>query len=102
MKHHFLLFFLLSSLGHAQAPAVSSAPNWNDAAWIGYTADGRDVQFSERSSQYLENKPVQRRTYVSPLLRTEFRVDQEVRSAKAWVCGLGLYELYFNGERIGD
>lgn len=36
-------------------------------------------------------------------LRTEFRTDATaVRRATLHICGLGLYELYMDGERIGD
>ncbi len=34
--------------------------------------------------------------------RKEFDVRKEVKSAKAYIVGLGLYELYFNGEKIGN
>lgn len=36
------------------------------------------------------------------LLRKEFNVAKEIASARAYVCGLGYYELYLNGEKIGD
>ncbi len=35
-------------------------------------------------------------------LRKEFEVKKEIKSAKAYIVGLGLYELFFNGEKIGD
>ena len=38
----------------------------------------------------------------STLLRKAFRIDKPVRSARAYVCGLGYYELYCNGRRVGD
>ncbi|HKJ68142.1 MAG TPA: family 78 glycoside hydrolase catalytic domain [bacterium] len=38
----------------------------------------------------------------SPLLRKEFRVNKPVRSAYVFIVGLGYYELYFNGEKVGD
>ncbi len=38
----------------------------------------------------------------SPLLRRGFRVDEHVRSARLYVTSLGLYELYLNGQRVGD
>ncbi len=38
----------------------------------------------------------------SPLLRKEFMVDRPVRRARAFVSGLGLFELRLNGEKIGD
>ena len=38
----------------------------------------------------------------SPLLRRAFRVDDHVRTARLYVTSLGLYELYVNGQRVGD
>ena len=38
----------------------------------------------------------------SPLLRRAFRVADHVRSARVYVTSLGLYELYLNGQRVGD
>ncbi|HEY3219906.1 MAG TPA: family 78 glycoside hydrolase catalytic domain [Gemmatimonadales bacterium] len=38
----------------------------------------------------------------SPLLRRVFRVADAVRSARLYVTSLGLYELYLNGQRVGD
>ena len=35
-------------------------------------------------------------------LRKPFHVAKKVRQATAYVCGLGLHELYVNGERVGD
>jgi len=38
----------------------------------------------------------------SPLLRRAFRIDDQVRTARLYVTSLGLYEVYLNGQRIGD
>src|SRR5258705_9002021 len=38
----------------------------------------------------------------SPLLRRAFRVGDAVRSARLYVTSLGLYEVYVNGQRLGD
>ncbi|MEQ8548139.1 MAG: family 78 glycoside hydrolase catalytic domain [Cyclobacteriaceae bacterium] len=35
-------------------------------------------------------------------LRQEFNVKKEIKSAKAYISGLGLYELYLNGQKVGD
>ncbi len=35
-------------------------------------------------------------------LRKEFSGAKEIKSAKAYISGLGLYELYINGKQIGD
>jgi alpha-L-rhamnosidase len=36
------------------------------------------------------------------MLRREFAVEQKVRRATAYVCGLGLSEFYLNGKKVGD
>ncbi|MGW3992432.1 family 78 glycoside hydrolase catalytic domain [Amycolatopsis sp. NPDC004772] len=38
----------------------------------------------------------------APLLRNEFVLDKPVASARAYVYGLGLYELHLNGGKVGD
>jgi alpha-L-rhamnosidase len=37
----------------------------------------------------------------APLFRKEFEVDKKIRSAYAYVTGVGYYELYLNGEKVG-
>jgi alpha-L-rhamnosidase len=37
-----------------------------------------------------------------PLLRREFEIPGDVRRARAYVTGLGYYELRLNGEKVGD
>jgi alpha-L-rhamnosidase len=38
----------------------------------------------------------------APLLRQNFVLDSKIRQARAYVCGLGYFELYLNGKRVGD
>ena len=38
----------------------------------------------------------------SPLFRKEFSVEKTIARATATICGLGYYELYLNGEKVGD
>ena len=41
--------------------------------------------------------------YASPILRKSFEIPKKpIRSAKAYVCGLGLFELSLNGRKVGD
>lgn len=37
-----------------------------------------------------------------PMLRREFKLSAEVKSARAYACGLGIYELEVNGQKAGD
>ena len=38
----------------------------------------------------------------APYMRRAFQVEGEVLSARAYFTGLGIYELYVNGEKAGD
>jgi alpha-L-rhamnosidase len=38
----------------------------------------------------------------APLLRRAFAIDGKVKRARAYICGLGYYELHINGKKIGD
>jgi len=49
--------------------------------------------------QHEHNDPKQE---PAPLLRREFVLAKRVKRARAYVSGLGFYELHLNGERIGD
>ncbi|HEX2971292.1 MAG TPA: family 78 glycoside hydrolase catalytic domain [Tepidisphaeraceae bacterium] len=36
------------------------------------------------------------------MLRKEFVAERSIKRATAYICGLGLYELYLNGQKVGD
>ena len=57
------------------------ASDWQ-AKWIGRTTDTNVTS--------------------APLLRRAFRLEGVVRQARAYVCGLGYFEFYLNGQRVGD
>lgn len=38
----------------------------------------------------------------APLFRRKITLEKEVVSARAYICGVGYYELYINGRKIGD
>lgn len=66
---------------HSFETGMMQMNNWQ-GSWIG---DGRDIHY----------KPA---TY----FRKSFPADQEIVSARAYIAVAGLYELYLNGEKIGD
>ena len=39
---------------------------------------------------------------IQPLMRKTVSLDREVTRARLYICGLGVYEAYLNGEKIGD
>ncbi len=68
---------------------LMSQDEWK-AEWIGGHFD-TDVE-----------KPADRRTRINArYLRRNFSVDAPIKSAILYICGLGLYEAYINGQRIG-
>jgi alpha-L-rhamnosidase len=42
------------------------------------------------------------RKLTSRMLRKEFDINKKIKSATAFISGLGLFEFYLNGEKIGD
>ena len=81
-------------------PSEWSAPAWFETAmldatdwqaqWIG---DGRP-QF-ERDEDFYQDDPM-------PLFRKSFSVKKRVAEARLYICGLGYYEAFINGTKVGD
>ncbi|MDD3040601.1 alpha-L-rhamnosidase N-terminal domain-containing protein [Bacteroides sp.] len=72
-----------------------SADEWR-AKWIGVPWQG------EAPRKALKPNSAAYPSYPSPLFRKLFSVKDGVVSAKVFVTGLGYFELYMNGERVGD
>ncbi len=69
--------------------ALLDPDDWH-AEWIG---DGSKVPATE-AEIYLDTP--------NPLLRKEFNVNKEIQSARLYITGLGYYEAYLNGKKVGD
>lgn len=76
------------------SPATWSMGLMNESHWRGQwigldrPAPGdSDTQWSRLSARYL---------------RKEFTVTKSIKQATAHICGLGLYELFINGKRVGE
>lgn len=69
--------------------ALLSPAEWK-AKWISHP---RPLPATER--EFFGEQP-------APLLRKEFTLAKRIKSARAYVTGLGYYELRLNGERVGD
>ncbi|OGV70947.1 MAG: hypothetical protein A2283_17360 [Lentisphaerae bacterium RIFOXYA12_FULL_48_11] len=77
--------------------------DWSPAVWIGMEGDARRSSFSKRKVQVSAMLlPDASESFPSPLLRKEFEVTRKVVRARAYVCGLGYYELYINGKKVGE
>jgi alpha-L-rhamnosidase len=64
--------------------------DWKSTRWIGYEKLSKDdsvSQYSRLSARYL---------------RKEINLKKQIKSAKVYIMGMGLYELYINGNKIGD
>jgi len=71
--------------------AIRDEKGWRSSQWIGYEGafpwENENV-FSQLSARYL---------------RQEFKVrNEEIAQAIVHISGLGLYELYFNGRKVGN
>ncbi len=62
------------------------------AKWIGAPWEG------EVAREYVEGNPY----YPAPLLRKSFNINKEIKEAKVFVTGLGYFELYINGKKVGE
>ncbi|WP_300285281.1 family 78 glycoside hydrolase catalytic domain [uncultured Alistipes sp.] len=72
--------------------------DWSDARWIALENDIDSLTVTDGMAP--KNK--KSGYYKLPLLRREFRIDRPVRQATAYICGLGQFELFLNGEKTGD
>ena len=68
-----------------------SAEEWQ-AKWIGVPWQGEEAL----------PKPKKELPPPAPLLRKSFVVNKEVVSARAYVTGLGFFELYLNGKKVSE
>jgi len=82
--------------------ALMDAAEWK-AKWIGRGPPAEPVvrwgtDFVVADREKIKGLEIDRR---APLFRKEFVVKGALKSARIHICGLGLYELYVNGNKIG-
>ena len=94
------LLVLYSSFMHAQSVEVP----WQRAMWIAMEPVDTIVTYGfhgeGEARRYLGDKRIG--MYRMPMFRKVFDVESKVVSAKAWVCGLGHFDFYLNGRKVGD
>lgn len=77
--------------------------NWQGAKWIALAEDTRTSSYRFRPYKTGKMKaPVDVTSYPVGYFRDEILASKQIESASAFVCGLGYYELYINGEKVGD
>jgi alpha-L-rhamnosidase len=75
--------------------------DWNNAKWIGYDEIIDSLKIAPHIHQGGKRSWGPRRN-ILPMMRKEFSVDKKIKSATAYICGLGHFELNINGTKIGD
>ncbi len=75
--------------------------DWSDAQWIGYDEPVDSLGIAPHVHQSGKRSWGPRRN-VLPLMRKEFSISKEIKTATTYICGLGHFELYLNGKKIGD
>ncbi len=76
---------------------------WSGARWIGFEEIPDSlllVPGVHGNGDDLGEKAIKRP--VIPYFRKEFSLEKKISRAYVFVCGLGQYELYINGDKIGD
>ena len=80
-----------------------SKSNWDGAQWIAYEKLDPELRLMpgiHGSGDKLGEKAVQRP--VIPMFRKSFQINKNVVSAVLTVTGLGHYDAYLNGEKVGN
>ena len=77
--------------------------DWSGAKWIGYEEipDSMLLVPGIHKGIKIEGDIATKRSIV-PYFRKEFTIKKKVKEAFVFISGLGQYELYMNGSRIGD
>ena len=73
-----------------------TSPAFDDHAWVAAKPLG---VYGTQTWGIIQNGD---RRLPARYLRHEFAVEKKVRRATAYACGLGLFELYLNGKKVGD
>ena len=77
--------------------------NWGDAKWITLNKDNRTSEYQFRNYKTGRMKtPLKVNGFAAGYFRNEIDVANSIKNAQAYICGLGYYELYLNGEKVGD
>lgn len=73
--------------------------NDKPSAWSATSHWGMGIKAEEWKAQWIM---APRNGHYAPMMRKEFSTRGEILKAKTFICGLGFFEMYVNGQRIGD
>ncbi len=89
-----------SAVAYFQMGLLKEA-DWTNAKWIGYDEPVDSLRIFPLVHQSGKRSWGPRRN-ILPMMRKEFEVRKTIKSATAYICGLGHFEMYMNGNKIGD
>lgn len=77
--------------------------NWGDSKWITLNKDTRTSphRFRDYKTSKMEI-PIFVDGFAAGYFRKEVNIAKTIENAQAYICGLGYYELYANGKKVGD
>ncbi|WP_245940249.1 alpha-L-rhamnosidase [Seonamhaeicola aphaedonensis] len=77
--------------------------NWGEAKWITLNKDTRTSEYRFRDYKTGRmDKPVPVEGFPASYFRKELNVEKDIENGQVYICGLGYYELFLNGEKVGD
>lgn len=78
--------------------------NWGESKWISLSKDSRtsEHRFRDYTPASLKNNPPKVTSQAVGYFRNVINTEKKIKSARAYICGLGYYELYINGTKTGD
>ena len=85
---------------------VLSESDWQDARWIALQADDKTnyvvpgIHGIDGVKKIFGNRRLG--DYKLPQFRKTFQLDRSLKRATAYVCGLGQFDFFINGEKVGD
>ncbi|MFK8059102.1 MAG: family 78 glycoside hydrolase catalytic domain, partial [Polaribacter sp.] len=83
--------------------AIINKKNWGTSKWITLNNDTRTSKHRFRDYKTGRMKaPILVDGFAASYFRNELNIDKQIANAQAYICGLGYYELYLNGNKVGD
>lgn len=82
---------------------LMSKENWGASKWITLNKDTRTSKHQYRDYKTGRmREPLKVNGFAASYFRNEIDINKKIENAQAYICGLGYYELYLNGAKVGD
>jgi alpha-L-rhamnosidase len=78
------------------------ASAWSRPAWFEMGLLGQDLWKGKWIGMETKGSPYKPGEAPAPLLRRSFQIAKPIKRARAYVSGIGWYELFINGRKVGD